>query len=82
MRLIDADEAVKRIASVARIAKSDKQQALIGRCIYIIENCPTVDSEHVRNRRMSKEFICPTNGEPCSECIPGAPCAIKKDVGA
>lgn len=42
MRTIDADEAITKIASLARIAKSDQQKALIGRCIYIIEHCKTV----------------------------------------
>ena len=42
MRTIDADEAVKKIASLARLARSDQQKALLERCIYIIEHCPTV----------------------------------------
>lgn len=42
MRLIDADEAITKIASLVRLARSDQQKALIGRCIYIIEHCKTV----------------------------------------
>ena len=41
MRPIDADEAITKIASLARLARSDQQKALLGRCIYIIEHCPT-----------------------------------------
>lgn len=42
MRTIDADEAITKIASLARLARSDQQKALLGRCIYIIEHCQTV----------------------------------------
>ena len=42
MRAIDADDAIRKIASLARLARSDQQKALLGRCIYIIENCKTV----------------------------------------
>ena len=47
MRTIDADEAIKKIASLARLARSDQQKALLGLCIYIIEHCQTVgENEH------------------------------------
>lgn len=49
MSVIDKDEAVRRIAGIARIARSDSQKALLGRCMYIIEHCPTVDAEPVRH---------------------------------
>lgn len=44
MRMIDADEAAKKIATLARIARSDQQKALLGRCMYIVEHCQTVDA--------------------------------------
>lgn len=44
MRLIDADESEKKIATLARIARSDQQKALLGRCMYIVEHCQTVDA--------------------------------------
>lgn len=44
MRLINADEAEKKIATLARIARSDQQKALLGRCMYIVEHCQTVES--------------------------------------
>ena len=44
MRLINADEAEKKIATLARIARSDQQKALLGRCMYIVEHCQTVDA--------------------------------------
>ena len=58
MRLIDAYETATKIASLARLARSDQQKALLGRCIYIIEHCKTVDAEPVRPavwRRKDKE---------------------------
>ena len=58
MWLIDKDEAAKNIGSLARLARSDPQKALLGRCIYIIERCKTVDAEPVRYavwRRKDKE---------------------------
>ena len=42
LRTIHADEAITKIASLARLARSDQQKALLGRCIYIIERCQTV----------------------------------------
>ena len=50
MRTIDADEAITKIASLARLARSDQQKALLGRCIYIIENCKTVDENTHENK--------------------------------
>ena len=50
MRTIDADEAITKIASLARLARSDQQKVLLGRCIYIIENCKTVDENTHENK--------------------------------
>ena len=50
MRPIDADEAIRKIASIVRLARSDQQKALLGRCIYIIENCKTVDENTHENK--------------------------------
>ena len=65
MKLIESEEAVKRIASVARLAKSDPQKELLGRCIYIIEHCPVVDAEPIRNFRWENSL----DGKPfCTGC--------------
>ena len=50
MRTIDADEAITKIASLARLARSDQQKALLGRCIYIIEHCSTVSENTHENK--------------------------------
>ena len=50
MRTIDADNAITKIASLARLARSDQQKALLGRCIYIIEHCPTVGENTHENK--------------------------------
>ena len=74
MRLIDADEAETKIASLARLARSDPQKALLGRCIYIIEHCHTIDAEPARHGRWERimEFNCnPYESEieeKCSIC--------------
>ena len=41
---IEHDDLVRRISSVARLAKSDAQKALLGRVIYITEHAPAVDA--------------------------------------
>ena len=74
MRLIDADEAETKIASLARLARSDKQKALLGRCIYIIEHCHTVEAEPVRHGRWEIVIVSTSNPyeseieEKCSIC--------------
>lgn len=58
MRLIDADEAAKNIGSLARLARSDQQKSLLGRCVYIVYHCKTVDAEPVQHavwRRKDKD---------------------------
>ena len=74
MRLIDADEAAKNIGSLARLARSDKQKALLGRCVYIVEHCKTVDAEPVRHGRWEIVIVSTSNPyeseieEKCSLC--------------
>lgn len=50
MRAIDADEAMIKIVSLVRLARSDQQKALLGRCIYIIEHCKTVGENAHENK--------------------------------
>lgn len=47
MMMIDAEDAVRRIMTLEKLARSDAQKALLGRCIYIIERCPVADAEPV-----------------------------------
>ena len=74
MSVIDKDEAVRRIAGIARLARSDKQKALLGRCMYIIEHCQTVDAEPVRHGRWEIVIVSTSNPyeseieEKCSLC--------------
>lgn len=42
----------------------------------VVRKAPKEDAKTVRRYKL--ELICPTNGASCNECIPGAPCAIKK----
>ena len=42
MPWIDCGELEKRISSLARLARSDAQKALLGRVLYIVENMPTL----------------------------------------
>ena len=42
----------------------------------VVRKAPSVDVKHVQRYQIN--LICPTNGASCNECIPGAPCAIKK----
>ena len=69
MSVIDKDEAVRRIAGIARLARSDKQKALLGRCMYIIEHCPTVDAEPVRHGRWIYGITLNHEWRKCSECL-------------
>ena len=56
-RLIDPDALIKKISTLDRIAKSDKQKALLGRVFFIIENMTEetekerVDEQGVPDRR-------------------------------
>ena len=73
MRLIDADALISRIATVAKIARSDAQKALLGRVLYIIENHPTVDAEKHGHWIKVGGYVTP-GGDPvwcCSECGKG-----------
>lgn len=51
-RLIDADGLNETLAIVAKkFAKSDAQQALMGRVMYIIDHKPTIEAEPVVHGR-------------------------------
>lgn len=43
MDLIDRDALIPRLASVARLARSDQQKALCGRMLFVVQNAPTVE---------------------------------------
>lgn len=46
VRLIDAKLLTTNIAQIAKAcAKSDKQKALVGRILFMIENMPTIEAE-------------------------------------
>lgn len=67
VRLIDAELLTTNIAQIAKAcAKSDKQKALIGRILFMIENMPTVEAEPCT--------FCAYNppssgdGKPCTVC--------------
>lgn len=67
VRLIDADALIKKMASVARLAKSDPQKALMGRMLFIAQNAPTVD---VKDINVPDKAV-PLGrgiGEECSVC--------------
>ena len=42
--MIDREKLLEKLATIAHLAKSDPQKALLGRVIYIVENTPTVDA--------------------------------------
>lgn len=49
--LISRQAAIYNLANIAKnCAKSDKQKALMGRCIYMIENMPSVQPEQKTGR--------------------------------
>ena len=49
VRLIDAELLTTNIAQIAKVcAKSDKQKALVGRILFMIEHMPTIEVEPVR----------------------------------
>ncbi len=52
--MIDKAALIRSLASLARLAKSDAQQALLGRVYYIITHFP---EEDVVSRRKVKELI-------------------------
>lgn len=61
VRLIDAELLTTNIAQIAKAcAKSDKQKALIGRILFMIENMPAIEAELVKHGRWE-------HGE-CSVC--------------
>lgn len=46
VRLIDAELLTTNIAQIAKVcAKSDKQKALVGRILFMIEHMPTIEAE-------------------------------------
>ena len=49
MRLIDADEAIKKFGVLEKAVPSDKQKKLIGWYRCIVEHCETVDAEPVQS---------------------------------
>lgn len=72
VRLIDKQNAQTEIALIAKyIAKSDAQQALIGRILIMLDNMPSIDAEPVRHGRWIKlAESCQADYE-CSECGAG-----------
>lgn len=70
VRLIDKQKVQTEIALIAKyIAKSDAQQALIGRILFMLDNMPSIDAEPVRHGRWIPEMN--NNDERvyhCSEC--------------
>lgn len=69
-RLIDADGLNETLAIVAKkFAKSDAQQALMGRVMYIIDHKPAIEAEPV----VHGEWIFGTANHreymKCSECL-------------
>lgn len=71
VRLIDAELLKTNIAQIAKCcAKSDKQKALVGRILFMIDNMPTINVEPVKHGRWkhSETEGLPTNRFVCSEC--------------
>lgn len=76
-KYIEKNEAQKRIASIATLAKSDAQEALMGRVLYCIDHIPAADVATVRHGRwlswdelhggntLAKNVL----GVFCSKCI-------------
>ena len=60
-RAIDCGELEKRISSLARLARSDAQKALLGRVLYIVENMPTLTQP---NEPLTIEQLREMDGEP------------------
>ena len=66
LELIDKQKAQTEIALIAKhLARSDAQQAIIGRILFMIDNLPIIEAAPVRNGRWIR--LC--DGEYyCSEC--------------
>ena len=63
---IEKNEVQKRIASIATIAKSDVQKALIGRALYCIDHIPAADVAPVRHGRW--EVVVGSDGKEHMVC--------------
>lgn len=64
--LISRQTAIYNLANIAKnCAKSDKQKALMGRCIYMIENMPSVFPEQKTGRWVLNKH---TDTVLCSQC--------------
>lgn len=64
--LISRQAAIYNLANIAKnCAKSDKQKALMGRCIYMIENMPSVQPKQKTGQWISNRH---TDTVLCSEC--------------
>ena len=69
MKTIDADKAIENIAIIAKAkAKSDAQQSLVGRIIFMLEGMPAIDAQPVRHGCWL--FYAQKNGYlwKCSKC--------------
>lgn len=58
MRAIDVDELRRKVATLATIAKSDQQKALLGRVFYIMDNMPTIHPKPERESKAMLPCIC------------------------
>lgn len=65
---IKRDDLVRLISSVARLAKSDAQKALLGRVIYITEHVPAVDAVCIVRCKDCKHFIPDTDDTQHGDC--------------
>ena len=80
-RLVDANALVQAI-NRRYCSNCNNYNGILCRACHIqdaldmIDDAPTVDTKPVQ--RYQVKLICPTNGASCNECIPGAPCAIRK----
>ena len=66
MRLIDADSLNVRLSTLDRLAKSDKQAALLGRVLYVLSTQPTVKAETEETKPIDDgddTWICENCGE-------------------
>lgn len=73
MRLIDADALTRALTTIDRLARSDKQAALLGRVYYIVSKQPIVDTVTVRRGRWdlcitAKELDFWTADAVCRNC--------------
>ena len=80
-RLVDANALVQAI-NRRYCSNCNNYNGILCRACHIqdaldmIDDAPTVNTKPVQ--RYQVKLICPTNGASCNECIPGAPCAIRK----